>query len=306
MAAALLLSGRRATLALGGHHPQPRQKNSGSYGRSSGSFGREAVVEKGSPAAQKIALDIDAAKLAEWRAIVDLPAGPEEVDGGADEAESMDSPKIKVTMAKKHFNYLGPALKEHVNTKLAQITERFGKHILSLDVHLEVLKNPRAKDEKYAAEVVAFVMPGNRKKTVPVRVKATSHDMFLAVNDMTNQIARKVRQLKEKVTKGMRHPGEGHAGSKGDASALLRKLPGSAGFDASDVEAAVQAASTLPPMTVQTALATFNLAEAGTGDGTDVFVFIDKDTQRTSLLYRDGSGGVNLYDPKQDAVTQIW
>ena len=43
------------------------------------------------------ALDIDAAKLAEWRAIVDLPAGPEEVDGGADEAESMDSPKIKVT-----------------------------------------------------------------------------------------------------------------------------------------------------------------------------------------------------------------
>ena len=56
---------------------------------------------------------------------------------------------------------------------------------------------------------------------------------FLAVNDMTSQIARKVRQLKEKVTKGMRHPGEGHAGSKGDASALLRKLPGSAGFDAS-------------------------------------------------------------------------
>ena len=44
-------------------------------------------------------------------------------------------------------------------------------------MHLEVLKNPRAKDEKYAAEVVAFVMPGNRKKTVPVRVKATSHDM---------------------------------------------------------------------------------------------------------------------------------
>jgi len=110
---------------------------------------------------------------------------------------------------------------------------------------------------------------------VPVRVKATSHDMFLAVNDMTNQIA--------------------------------RKLPGSAGFDASDVEAAVQAASTLPPMTVPTALATFNLAEAGSaGDGTDVFVFIDKDTQRTSVLYRDGSGGVNLYDPKQDAVTQIW
>ena len=39
-------------------------------------------------------------------------------------------------MAKKHFNYLGPALKEHVNTKLAQITERFGKHILSLDVRV--------------------------------------------------------------------------------------------------------------------------------------------------------------------------
>ena len=36
------------------------------------------------------------------------------------------------------------------------------------------------------------------------------------------------------------------------------------------------------------------------------FCFISPPHRRTSVLYRDGSGGVNLYDPKQDAVTQIW
>jgi ribosome-associated translation inhibitor RaiA len=171
---------------------------------------------------------------------------------------------------------------------------------MSLDTHLEVLRNPRGKDEKHSAELVAAVLPGRGKKTVYVRVKATSHDMYLSINDMTHQIERKVRQLKEKVTKGMKHQKKNDASSRSVEGALLTELPGYDGLDSSELEEAVRTASS---MTVDEALESFNVAE---DDGsTDAFVFMDKNTLQVSVLYRDDSRSVNLYVPKERSVTQI-
>jgi ribosomal subunit interface protein len=143
---------------------------------------------------------------------VTIDAVDDTVNGEIESDES--SKNVKVTLSTKHFD-ITPAIRDHVDERLDHVMERFGLHILSLDSHLEVLRNPRGKDEKHSAELVAAVRPGYGKKTVTVRVKATSHDMYLAINDMTSQIERKVRQLKEKVTKGMKHP------KQGDVSSLL-------------------------------------------------------------------------------------
>jgi ribosomal subunit interface protein len=279
-AAAVVLAGRRATLGLGARDGSQRAR--------ARSFGREKVVMQDK--------DLEA-KLDDWREEMGVPASDATVDGEADAADDVDLSKIKVTLSTKHFD-ITPALRDHVDERLKHVMGRFGKNILSFDTHLEVLRNPKGKDVKHSAELVAGVRPGYGKKTITVRVKATSPDMYLSVNDMTHQIERKVRQLKEKVTKGMKHS------KQSDAGTLLMELPGYDGADSSDLEEAVRTAQTALPMTVDEALESFSVAE---DDGsTDAFVFVDKKNQKVSVLYRDDSRSVNLYVPKERTLTQIY
>merc|ERR1719482_1586604 len=147
--------------------------------------------------------------------------------------------EIKVTVSTKHFE-ITPAVQEHVNAKLQHVAERFGDHLFAIDAHLEVLRNPSAKGEKHSAELVADVKGGwtlNKGKSQTVRVKATGSDMYVAINDSTKQLERKVRQLKEKHTNQMRHGKEGEEMGEFSYSSAL---PGYGGTD--DIDEAVLAA----------------------------------------------------------------
>jgi putative sigma-54 modulation protein len=170
------------------------------------SFGRESRDEDDDFEEDLTVARLDEDKYKEWRSMMGLPEAEEKVDEEAGVAP--DPLNVKVTLGTKHFD-ITPALRDHVNERLDHVLERFGQHILSVDTHLEVLRNPRGKDEKHSAELVAAVRPGYGKKTVYVRVKATTHDMYLSINDMSHQIERKVRQLKERVTKGVKHRKDG-------------------------------------------------------------------------------------------------
>lgn len=276
-AAAMVLTSRRATLAIGGsQRPMAR-----SFGREKG--GLETAEEH-------------EMRYNDWRAEMGVTVGGAKDSGKSGSVAPLNPSKIKVTLSTKHFD-ITPAIRDHVDERLAHVAERFGDHILSLDSHLEVLRNPRGKDEKHSAELVAAVRPGYGKKTVTVRVKATSHDMYLAINDMTHQIERKVRQMKEKVTKNIKH-------AKRDEGSLLSVLPGYDGPVPSDLDEAVRFAQTAAPMTMDEALESFNIAADETGSD-DVLVFVDKMTQEVSVLYRDDARHVNLYVPKERSVTQI-
>jgi ribosomal subunit interface protein len=279
-AAAGVLAGRRATLAIGGgQRPVAR------------SFGRE---KGGLETAEETEMRYN-----EWRSSMGVtvePADQVEDDDDDDDVSALDPSKIKVTLSTKHFD-ITPAIREHVDERLTHVAERFGDHILALDSHLEVLRNPRGKDEKHSAELVAAVRPGYGKKCVIVRVKATSHDMYLAINDMTHQMERKVRQMKEKVTKNIKHA------KRSDEGSLLSELPGYDGPVPSDLDEAVRDAQTSAPMTMDEALETFNIAADGGGE--DILVFVDDMTQEVSVLYRDDDRHVNLYVPKERSVTQI-
>jgi ribosomal subunit interface protein len=284
-AAAVVVTARRATLAVGGsQRPLAR-----SFGREKG--GLETVED-----AEE--------RYNDWRSSMGLTIEADDEDDDDDEFDStapLDSSKIKVTLSTKHFD-ITPAIRDHVNERLNHVAERFGDHILSLDTHLEVLRNPRGKDEKHSAELVAAVRPGygygkRSRKTDTVRVKATSHDMYVAINDMTHQIERKVRQMKEKVTNKIKH-----SKSK-DEGSLLSELPGYDGPVPSDLDEAVRDAQTSAPMTMDEALESFNIASDDGGN--DVLVFVDQGTQEVSVLYRDDARHVNLYVPKERSVTQI-
>jgi ribosomal subunit interface protein len=174
-AAALVVAGRRATLAMGTQRPlarsADREDRTGTPNEDLG--GEAAAAEAG------------------------------EVDGGAAEAEPtiIEYPsKLQVSLSTKHFE-VTPAIRDHVDEKIKKVLERFGPYILTLDTHLDVLRNPKGKDEKHTAELVAAVRPGYSSKTVRVCVKETSDDMYLAINQVTQQLERKVRQLKEKGQK---------------------------------------------------------------------------------------------------------
>jgi len=110
-------------------------------------------------------------------------------------------------------------------------------------------------------------------------------------------LERKVRQMKEKVTKGIKHS------KSGDEGSLLSALPGFDGPLPADLDEAVLDAQAAAPMTMDEALESFNIA-ADDG-GNDVLVFVDKKNKEVSVLYRDSARRVNLYVPKEETVTQI-
>lgn len=208
-AAAVVVAGRRTALAVGSKNTQ---------GKLARSFGREkrGLEDEEDDIEEDLSVSrLDEEKWKEWRSMMGLDETSEEVDAEADVAP--DPSNVKVTLGTKHFD-ITPAIRDHVNGRVDRVLERFGQHIISIDTYLEVLKNPRGKEEKHSAELVAAVKPGYGAKVVYVRVKATTHDMYLSINDMTHQVERKVRQLKEKVTKSVKHRKEDPSDLFGDGS----------------------------------------------------------------------------------------
>jgi ribosomal subunit interface protein len=230
------------------------------------------------------------------------PTPPETPELGPVEEASADPPRkqVKSTLSTKHFN-LAPDVRSHVDAQLEHLLQKFGSHILSLDTHLSLIKNPRAVDEKYSAELVAAVRPAYRMKTVTVRVKAKSHDMNQAIHDMTHQMERKVRHLKEKVMKVRRHSATGGI-SELSANNILSGSPMS--YPA-EYEEAVRRARDMPPMTVQDALLNFDV-EDGYRDTTNVFVFVNKDDLQVSVLYMDDSRKMKLFVPKERKTMDVY
>jgi ribosomal subunit interface protein len=279
-AAAVVLAGRRATLGSGGR-PMPR---SGSRW-----FGREKGGLESADEAE--------ARYDQWRSEMGVTIDADDEDSPATLPGNMGQSDIKVTVSAKHFE-MTPAVRAHVDERFEHVIDKFGDRLLSLDAHLEVLRNPRGKDEKHTAEVVAQVRPGYQKRTMYVKVKSTSSDMYVAINDMTHQIERKVRQLKEKDTKKIRH--NKYSADEG----LLEELPGYVGSLTDGLDEAVRTAQTTPPLSMDEALESFNI-DADVADDADVLVFVDKDSQKVSVLYRDDAKHVNLYVPKERSLTQI-
>jgi ribosomal subunit interface protein len=287
--AALGVMASRAILVVGSKgRPLARSMGRGNPNSSKG--GLETVEEQ-------------EARYVEWRSSMGVTVDP--LAKGVKEAVEEDVEYesalggIKVTVSTKHFE-ITPAVQEHVDAKLQHVAERFGDHLFAIDAHLEVLRNPSAKGEKHSAELVAEVKGGwTVRKSQTVRVKATGHDMYLAINESTKQLERKVRQLKEKATGKMRHGKE--SDRENSTLEYSSTLPGYEGTD--DIDEAVLAAKSSTPMSMEEAMENFNLAE---DDGaTDAFVFIDKATEKVSVLYRDEERKINLFLPKENKLTVL-
>ncbi|CAM9887245.1 unnamed protein product, partial [Chrysoparadoxa australica] len=90
------------------------------------------------------------------------------------------------------------SLDEYVRKKVAKTLDKVGSGVTKVDVHLQVDKNPRI-DTGHSAEVTVF------SKGAVIRATEHSESMYASIDLVTDRIARKLRQHKEKTVSSKRH-----------------------------------------------------------------------------------------------------
>lgn len=174
------------------------------------------------------------------------------------------------------------AMRDAVEEKIGGALKVFDIQPMTCDVVLRVDKN-RSNPERRACEVTVFV-----RDTV-VRVVAEAQDMYAAIDEAADKVARQLHRYKTRVVD--RHQHAGHA--------MPRPLPTSVEDLADLIEPSEdddqlvrEKYVDLRPMTEEQALVQTDLL------GHDFFVFENATTGLINVIYHRHNGGYGIIKPK--------
>lgn len=160
------------------------------------------------------------------------------------------------------------------------------------DVHLTVNKNPKVK-EGHKAEIVTSV-----KGTV-IRCAEESPDMYASIDIVTDRLARKLLQYKERRLEGF-HGGPNMGENLAEVLNSLEDLNGVS--EATETEefvdpetpsvTKVKSYDLSTPISIEEAIFALDYVDH------DFYVFRDADTKEINVVYKRNAGGFGLIQPE--------
>ncbi len=195
---------------------------------------------------------------------------------------------MDVSISARHVN-ITPRLEEVIQEKIGTL-DRFLEGLDHAEVHFDEARNPRIEDKEFCEVTVE----GHGHH---LRCKVHARDPYSAVDMATLKLERQIRKLRTKLQK--RHHGDGVSLRDLDASALLADLDTDAGVvpvdetdeDDEHVPQIVKSKRFyLAPMTPDDAVLKMELLGHG------FFFFINKDTNRSAVIYKRDDGDIGLID----------
>ncbi len=186
---------------------------------------------------------------------------------------------MDVSISARHVN-ITPRLEEVIHEKIGQL-DRYLDGLDRADVHLEEARNPRIQDK----QICEVVVEGHGHH---LRSKVHAPDPFTAVDLAAAKLERQIRKLRTKIQR--RHQGDGSS---------IRDAP--FGVSPEAVDAVDSEEEPLPeivktkrfhlgPLTADDAVLKMELLGHG------FFFFINKETNRSAVVYRRDDGDVGLID----------
>ncbi len=175
------------------------------------------------------------------------------------------------------------AMKDYVNEKIGAAVKVFDIKPMTLDVVLRVNKN-RSNPDNQICEVTVFI------RDVVVRVECAAHDMYAAIDGASEKVARQIRKYKTKVIDHhVKSPDKKtvHLLTREEMDALLEPVDET---DEENEHVRVKYID-LQPLTEEEALVQTDLI------GHDFFVYIDKVTGLTNVVYHRHDGGYGILKP---------
>ncbi|MEM9203422.1 MAG: ribosome-associated translation inhibitor RaiA [Actinomycetota bacterium] len=199
---------------------------------------------------------------------------------------------MDVSISARHMN-ITPRLEEVIHEKIGTL-DRFLDGLDHAEVHFDEARNPRIEDK----ECCEVTLEGHGHH---LRCKVHARDPYAAVDVATLKLERQIRKLRTKIQK--RHHGDGASLRDLDASALLADLDTSdsavalqdaAVDDATESDAVPQIVKSkrfyLAPMVPDEAVMKMELLGHG------FFFFINKETNRSAVIYKRDDGDIGLID----------
>jgi len=208
-------------------------------------------------------------------------------------------PKLRMSSEVNNYAITGnnleltPALNDYVTSKLDKVVGKLSNTglIEGCSVHLTVNKNPSVKDSN-TAEIVTSV-----KGTV-LRCAENSPDMYASIDFVTDRLARKLVQYKERRLDGY------HGGpNMGEQLAeVLNELNTEDDDESSPVEEYVD-----PEAPVVTKIKSYDLSNTISLEEAifaldyvdhDFYVYRDAESNEVSVVYKRNAGGYGLIQPQ--------
>ena len=193
---------------------------------------------------------------------------------------------MDVSISARHVN-ITPRLEEVIHEKIGTL-DRFLDGLDHAEVHFDEARNPRIEDKEFCEVTVE----GHGHH---LRTKVHARDPFSAVDLATLKLERQIRKLRTRLQK--RHHGNGMSLRDLDASALLDELAPSAiavaepEVDDEDTPQIVKSKRFyLAPMVPDEAVLKMELLGHG------FFFFINKETNRSAVIYKRDDGDIGLID----------
>jgi len=185
---------------------------------------------------------------------------------------------MDVSISARHVN-ITPRLEEVIQEKIGQL-DRYLEGLDRADVHLEEARNPRIQDK----QICEVVVEGHGHH---LRSKVHAPDPYTAVDLAVAKLERQIRKLRTKIQR--RQHGDGSSIRDTPAGAIAEPL----GVD-DDEEPLPEIVKTkrfhLGPLTADDAVLKMELLGHG------FFFFINKETNRSAVVYRRDDGDVGLID----------
>lgn len=190
---------------------------------------------------------------------------------------------MDVSISARHVT-ITPRLEEVIREKIGQL-DRYLDGLDYAGVHFDEAQNPRIPDKEYCE----VVLHGHGHH---LRCKVHAPDPFTAVDLATAKLERQIRKLKTKLER--RHKGNGATIRNGDTAALASVAVAETEVEEEALEALPQIVKTkrfhLGPLTPMEAVE--KMEQLGHG----FFFFINRETDRSAVVYRRDDGDVGLID----------
>ncbi len=193
---------------------------------------------------------------------------------------------MDVSISARHMT-ITPRLEEVIHEKIGQL-DRYLDGLEYAGVHFDEARNPRITDK----EICEVVVKGHGHH---LRCKVHAPDPFTAIDLATAKLERQIRKLRTRLQR--RHQGTG------DTIRTSSDVPGAGAVavvevtqttDGDDVDVAPQIVKTkrfhLGPLAAEEAVD--KMEQLGHG----FFFFINKETNRSAVVYRRDDGDVGLID----------
>jgi ribosomal subunit interface protein len=193
---------------------------------------------------------------------------------------------VDIVLNSRHVE-LTDRFRGHVEEKLARL-EKHDHRVIRVEVEVDKQRNPRLQDQAIKVELTAF------SKGPVIRAEAAAPDKMAALDLACDRMAAQMRRAadRRRVHRGRHTPV-----SVGQAMAGIQPEPnGTTAADAEETDRAEHVAPitvlgdgplvvrekvhTAAPMTLDQALYEMELV------GHDFFLFVDKETERPSVVYR--------------------